>query len=597
VVARLPADQAPERALLALLFTWCMAAQGRPIPSSLAETTAIAAPLADIPQPTRGTLRASATRNPQGEPYGLPQFAHWTGATLGAVYERLLPPAARRAQGIYYTPPAFVQTILAATLTPLLAAAQTAPDPHMAVRALRILDPACGAGGFLVAALNALAAALAATAPEGQVADWRTAAAGCLYGVDRDPLALDLARYSLALAGADPAAAHWHEGDALVGLPPGWAGFDAVVGNPPYVPHRAQAPATRAAYRTAYQAARGQYDLSVLFIERGLGLLRPGGLLGYVVPSGFMAADYGLPVRELLARQHHLLQIHDLAGGRPFPGAAAYPLILVARATPPPPGALVAFHRRGAAPLAVAQAAYGQFDDTILPVALTPALMDLAGRIAAQPGRLPARAIRCGVARAGVAATALTAAAHAALPPADQAAYLPLIQTQDLAPYGLRPDCLPRHLHRDRLTARQQVAFAQPGLLVPGVIRRLLAAPGPGGQALGRVYQIAAALTPYTPEALLALLNSRVLGWYYRFLYWPVHLSGGYLRVNAPYLTRLPLPPPAALPAALGALAAQAATDPAAQAAIDTHLCAVYQIAPAELAAAEATLAELHHQP
>src|SRR5207302_1876015 len=123
---------------------------------------------------------------------------------------------------------------------------------------------------------------------------------------------------------------HIHCADALAPLPAGWAGFAAVVGNPPYLPHRAQPPADKAARRPAYTTARGQYDLSVLFVERGLGLLRPGGALGYILPNKFMAAAYGALLRALLAHQTSLLRLEDVSQDGAFP-AATYPVILVAR--------------------------------------------------------------------------------------------------------------------------------------------------------------------------------------------------------------------------------------------------------------------------
>ena len=525
--------------------------------------------------------------------------AAWTGRTLGTLYERLLAPATRRAGGIYYTPDAPIAHILAATLDPVLASCSATTDPLAAIRAIRVLDPACGAGYFLAAAAGRIAAALAAADPAGGgTATWWPTAVGSLYGVDRDPSAPDLTRYTLALAGGLDSAPHLHCGDVLADLPVGWVDFDIVLGNPPYVAHRAQAAADKARHAARYRTARGQYDLSVLFIERGIDLLRPAGMLGYVVPNGFMAADYGETVRELLAQRTSLLRLEDWSRSLTFPGAAAYPVILVARNTPPPAdqGIVVGGPLRVAATLP--QRAFCGLEATILPAAATVAGLTLARRIAEQAGRLPATAWRCGVARSGVAGTAISAADHAMLAEAEQADYRPLLQTQGIAPYRLRPTVTPHYLHRSAITPSQWVAFGQPGIVVPGVARRLQAAPYAGGSALGRVYTIAGGATGYAPGALLALLNSRLLAWYYRFLYWPVHLSGGYLRINSTYLARLPLPPPAAIPPVIGEQAAligdldhAAAGEPMAW--LDEQICALYGVDTTELSAAEATLAAL----
>jgi SAM-dependent methyltransferase len=571
--------------LPALLFERCAAARRRPVAGTVPVAPAARAVLA----PLLDALPVA--------------WAGWTGRHLGAVYEALLDPADRRRGGIYYTPAPIVESILAATLDPLLAEVRRAPEPLHAVQALRVLDPACGAGYFLVAAAERLAAALAAADPAGRPAAWwLDAAAGCVYGVDSDPVAIDLSRYSLYLAGAGDGPAlpdyHLHCGDALAALPAGWSGFDAVVGNPPYLPHRAQATAHKAARRGRYASAQGQYDLSGLFIERGLELARPGGRLGYIVPNKFMAADYGASLRALLARETRILRLEDVSADGLFPGAATYPVILVAEAGPPPPGAQVTLAGPGRPTTQLAQAAFCDLDGGILPAVATAPLLDFARRIAAQPGRLPAAGIGCGIARTGFARAAISAAAYAALPPGEQAAYRPLLQTQDIGAYALRASEAPVYLPRNAMTGAQWAAWTHPKVLVPGVVKQLRAAHAEGGPALGRVYYVKDGAADYDPYYLLALLNSRVLAWYYRFLYWPVHLAGGYLRVNSTYLARLPLPPPtvpsgAALAAAARELTAHPERIPAMQPALDAAICGLYGITVDELAGAEDALAAL----
>jgi methylase of polypeptide subunit release factors len=573
------------RALAALLFERCAAAQERPVAGAVLVAPEVRAVLEPLLA-------------------GLPvAWAGWTGRHLGAVYEALLDPAVRRRSGIYYTPAPIVESILAATLDPLLAEAARAPDPLAALQALRVLDPACGAGYFLVAAAERIAAALAAADPAGRpVAGWLGAAAGCVYGVDSDPAALDLARYSLYLAGAGSGTTlptyQIHCGDALAALPAGWTGFDTVVGNPPYLPHRTQPPAHKAAHRGRYAAAQGQYDLSGLFIERGLELLRPGGRLGYIVPNKFMAADYGAALRALLAQETRILRLEDVSADGLFPGAATYPVILVAQAGPPPPGAQVTLAGPGRPATQVAQAALCGLDGGILPACATAPLLEFARHLAALPGRLPAAAIGCGIARTGFARAAISAAAYAALPPGEQATYRSLLQGQDIGAYALRPTPAPLYLPRNAMTAAQWAACEHPKVLVPGVVKQLRAAYTAGGPALGRVYYVKDGAVDYDPYYLLALLNSRVLAWYYRFLYWPVHLGGGYLRVNSPYLARLPLPAPAApvgaaLAAAARELTAHPERIPEMQPALDAAVCDLYEITMDELAEAEAALATL----
>lgn len=115
------------------------------------------------------------------------------------------------------------------------------------------------------------------------------------------------------------------------------SGFDLLVGNPPYV--RIQvlnqtAPDQVAWFKTHYaSASKGNYDLYVVFVERGLQLLNSRGQLAYVLPHKFFNAQYGQPLRELLARGRHLRHVVHFGDQQIFPGATNYVcLLFLARA-------------------------------------------------------------------------------------------------------------------------------------------------------------------------------------------------------------------------------------------------------------------------
>ena len=91
---------------------------------------------------------------------------------------------------------------------------------------------------------------------------------------------------------------------AVAPLEPEWeGGFDAVIGNPPYV--RIQGfPQSEIQYLTThYRSATGNCDLYVSFIERGFTLLSEGGMLGMIAPNKFFRTDYGEGLRGLLSTQ------------------------------------------------------------------------------------------------------------------------------------------------------------------------------------------------------------------------------------------------------------------------------------------------------
>ena len=87
-------------------------------------------------------------------------------------------------------------------------------------------------------------------------------------------------------------------GDAL-GVPE-WPKYDYVVGNPPWVRAHHLSPAERMRVRESFSAATGTFDLSHLFIEKGLRLLSPGGTLAMVVPRGISIQPSARRLRAML---------------------------------------------------------------------------------------------------------------------------------------------------------------------------------------------------------------------------------------------------------------------------------------------------------
>jgi hypothetical protein len=139
----------------------------------------------------------------------------------------------RKLTGSYYTPDSLVQELIRSALDPVIEQrlAQNAAQPVEALLAIRVIDPACGSGHFLLAAARRLAEKLATLrAPEGAVTPQayrhalREVVGRCIFGVDRNPMAIELARTALWLEGFEEGRPlgfldhHLQVGDALLGL-------------------------------------------------------------------------------------------------------------------------------------------------------------------------------------------------------------------------------------------------------------------------------------------------------------------------------------------------------------------------------------------
>ena len=378
------------------------------------------------------------------------EFSVIPPAILGHVYEQFLgkvirlteghhakveeKPEVKKAGGVYYTPQFIVDYIVEHTVGEL-----TKGKSPLEVSGLRILDPACGSGSFLLGAYQKLLdwhrdwyiehlvpvfkEKGSVTAPEVQallpeppgeqkgrkgtprdlpiykVSDgdesrvrsgWKLTTAerkrillNNIYGVDIDTQAVVVTKLSLLLKVleeeseetvsrqltlfAERALPSLHQnikcGNSLIGPdfftqkqiypfnfneqkrinPFDWksefpdvmaaGGFDSVIGNPPYV-RQESLKGVKEYFQTHYTAYHGTADLYVYFIEKGMSLLRPGGIFSYIVANKWLRANYGTALRRYL-KKRQIEEIVDFGDLPVFQQATTYPCILRVSNAPP----------------------------------------------------------------------------------------------------------------------------------------------------------------------------------------------------------------------------------------------------------------------
>ena len=204
--------------------------------------------------------------------------------------------------------------------------------------AMVAVEPSCGAGAFLVPMVERL---VESCRQHGRSLDEARLA---LRAFDLLPVNAELAQKAvvkvltddgidLALA-TDTAAAWVRCGDFLL-TDHGDVGVDFVLGNPPYI-RLEDVPAARgAAYRRACPTMRGRSDIFVGFIETGLRLLAPEGVLGFIVADRWMHNQYGAGLRDLVSADfavEAVVSMHDVAAFEE--PVSAYPAVTIIRRSP-----------------------------------------------------------------------------------------------------------------------------------------------------------------------------------------------------------------------------------------------------------------------
>lgn len=240
-------------------------------------------------------VRYLAVVQPKGQPQRLVDFAHLGAEELGSIYESLLElvprhdpvshtftlePLAgndRKTSGSYYTPTELVELVLDTALEPVLDDAEksagSTDEAATALLALRVCDPSVGSGHFLVGAARRIATRLAMVrtgevdpTPNSYSDALHDVVARCLYGVDVNPMAADLAKVSLWLTAMSPGRPlsfldhHIKVGNALLGTTP--ALLHAGIPDSAYVALSGDEKQVAASWRKRNAAERGgQGDL------------------------------------------------------------------------------------------------------------------------------------------------------------------------------------------------------------------------------------------------------------------------------------------------------------------------------------------------
>lgn len=194
------------------------------------------------------------------------------------------------------------------------------------VSTIRIADIACGCGGFFLTVCDKLL--------EFGNVDCHYIYEHILYGCDIEAYCIERCKILLALKALESGERtndlkfHLYQGNSLVfnwrDKLTDFTGFDAVVGNPPYVTSAKIQEETRVLLTNWEVCASGKADLYIPFFQIAIELLNKTGVLGYITVSNFYRSLNGKALREYFAEHNLNLTIVDFGGEQVFKGCSTY---------------------------------------------------------------------------------------------------------------------------------------------------------------------------------------------------------------------------------------------------------------------------------
>ncbi|GAA1053921.1 Eco57I restriction-modification methylase domain-containing protein [Dietzia natronolimnaea] len=289
-------------------------------------------------------------------------------------------PGRRKKEGVYYTPDYVVRYVVERTVGDYLRSIeeelkdkynlsgvrtdagyerrerQLYMEYQSVLESIRVIDPACGSGAFLVGVFDYLlaehdrVAQILGTYILTSLEDsYRAILTDNIYGVDLNEESVELTKLSLWLKTAlkDKDLTDLDEnikcGNSLISRsgitdrPFNWeeafprvfsrGGFHVVVGNPPYVRVQNLEQGHVDYFFNEYEVPTGKLDISIIFFEKALQILRRGGRAAFISSSQWMQTDYGANLRKLLSGRQNLEEIIDFGSLPVFEDASTYPAI------------------------------------------------------------------------------------------------------------------------------------------------------------------------------------------------------------------------------------------------------------------------------
>jgi hypothetical protein len=335
-------------------------------------------------------------------------------------------------------------------------------------------------------------------------------------------------------------------------------GFDVVIANPPYIDSEVMTrtdPNSRRVYSSIFRSASGNWDLFIVFIDRGVQVLKAGGVISYIVPNKLVAARYAEALRKILLEKD-VKEIRDFSKVDVFKEVAVYPIVFFVQNK----------SKKKPVTMTVMRSLEEVAEQNMIPAEIFYKDTDWARYFA--PKRVLELVLKISsFARLGEYFTKISGAATV------NEAYEIKKDLRELTDQnnGYKKLCNTGTIDRylilwgKQKTQYIKSSFLKPGLkstelakinpqrlkqadsekiIIGGMTKKLECAYDKGEYLAGKSTTIILAdpQNKLPLKIILALLNSTLISFWYRYFFSSLTLAGGYLRINEREISQVPIP-------------------------------------------------------
>ncbi len=489
----------------------------------------------------------------------------------------------RKEQGIYYTPSYIVDYIVENALGPVLNRCTSIED----IKKIKVLDPACGSGSFLIKAFQVIFEKYKEFGFRGQEDLLKIQILQeNIYGVDLDQQAVEITRLNLLINALTkreklPLLDNIKNGNSLISgtdeelqkyfgknfrdkKPFNWqeeftevfkqGGFDVIIGNPPYVGSlelsNTLSEKEKDFFKDKFKSAVGNFDLYVLFLEQSLSLLKDKGNLSFIVPNKFLVNNYGIEIRNILLK-YSILNLVNFSNLPVFKTVGVYPIVIAVQKQQPKSEHIVKVGLVSE-DYKIRYNDYSQSNwlsnkDKII-------TFGEEGGSEVILNKINKKSINIGsLATVNSGTTGFDYSSYGRLiSESKDKRFIKFIITRNIEPYFINWGKNINYLKRKFSTpyfdienkivteGRKKLYKDKNKIIIRGMSKKIIAGLDNKGYALG-VGTYAITNSKIDNSLLLAFLNSKLISFYYISKFQNKHLAGGYLAFNAGQIKEIPI--------------------------------------------------------